>query len=103
MIGTSPIVPPEFFLKGLSLFFHPWTVFVIGSNRNISGSPFEPFGESNLATHEVISYGWVEASVNSLWSGLGGRGPFFTGDFAECHKFTDPVRKGTSSAQSGHS
>lgn len=46
-------------------------MFVIGSNRNVSGSPFEPFGESNLAMHEVISYSWVEASVNSLWSGLG--------------------------------
>lgn len=42
-------------------------MFVIGSNRNISGSPFEPFGESNLAMHEVISYSWVEASVNSLF------------------------------------
>lgn len=106
MIRTSPIVPSEFFLKGLSLFSHLWTVFAIGSNRNVSGSPFGPFGETNLATHEVISYGWVEASVNSLWSGLGwrqGGGSVFTGDFAECHKFTDPVRKGTSSAQSEHS
>lgn len=73
MIRTSPIVPSEFFLKGLSLFSHLWTVFAIGSNRNVSGSPLEPFGETNLATHEVISYGWVEASVNSLWSGLGWR------------------------------
>lgn len=45
--------------------------------------------------------GWrpVLTVCGQAWGGAS----VFTGDFAECHKFTDPVRKGTSSAQSGHS
>lgn len=48
--------------------------------------------------------GWrpVLTVCGQAWDG-GGWGSVFTGDFAECHKFTDPVRKGTSSAQSEHS
>lgn len=97
--------------KGFESFFHLWLIFSDQSRMFLicRSDVVTHFGTVKLGEQSgPFSCGircWVEASINTLWSGLDSvaRMDSFKGRLTERHKSTDPVSEENELIQSGRS